>query len=630
MLSKEVLFKASMLILLFAMIFICGCGDELSNMLDEDQTEIDSKRILKEASTIDKNPNINREVPDVYSRPSRILQTTEGVKVFYFAKNKSPADLVTLIKSQMGVTVLNNSVGTNQLVISCVDENEAKDILRYIDKIDVPAVQIKIECMVIENYADFTMDRETRVKVGELFGDDNLIITGPYDSNPSDKITDLWGFFPGASLREAKRGTYGMSVGYSSADVSFLVDMLSSRGYLKVMMNPVITTTANKAGSIVSREEVPIVEIVTGRDTLPYNTTKYTWVEDSLIVTPTIYADGSVGLSTDIKFGSKNTPEGVVQNRIITERSVSLKETRVPVGNSLVIGGFKKSEKFSVIRGFPFLKDLPIIGFMFSSKDFEERAKDITFILTPSIASKGIDFNEMVDKVEEFHKTHESEDESITDALVGIVTDPFSEGSYSDKLEQMAADETIERMKAEVEAAETEREAQEAEDRLIGYEAKLQSSAAAKAEAQKTAKNYSDKLKALEDSKAKLEAAQKSHLEKSTAEVAAAKVEYDKSAAEAQKLKEEFEKTKQQVEKRDSELKASTKQVNKLLEEKTAIEAEKKRLQETKLKVQEEADKLEQEKSEEVAVEQSSDEKVESDEPVAEEQQEVQEPEPAE
>ena len=561
------------LLLVCLSLFFSGCGDELSGILDEGQTAMDSQRILTDASSLKKDPDIDRQAPEIYTRPSTILETTEGTKIFYFAKNKAPNDLAALIKAQMGVSVVNTHAGTNQLVVSCGSPEEAAEILAFIEKIDVPAIQIKIECMVIENYADFTMDRETRVKVSEFFGgDEGLVITGPQND---------WGFFPGASLREQRRATYGMSAGYNSSDVKFLIDLLSSRGYLRVMMNPVLTTNANNSATIVSRDRVPIVRIVTGRDIIPYNITEYTWVEDILTVTPTVYADGSIGLATNIKFGSKDTPEGVVQNRIITERSINLQETRVPVGNSLIIGGFKKSEKFSVIRGFPFLKDLPLIGFMFSSKDFEERAKEITFIITPSIASKGIDFNDMVDKVEELHKTHKTES-SITDRLLGIVTDPFSEGSYRGRVEGLAADDTLGRLEAEVLAAQTEREAEQARQRLAEYEQLLESGQQARTEAQKAAKSYADRLKEIEKAKQKLEESQKAELEKSQAEIAAAQAEYEKLVAQAEQSKQTLEEARQKEAQQQQQLQKATDTINKLIEDKKAMEAEKKRLEQRK------------------------------------------------
>ena len=77
-------------------------------------------------------------------------------------------------------------------------------------------------------------------------------------------------------------------------------------------------------------------------------------------------------------------------------------------GESLVIGGIRKTENRSVVRGVPFLKDIPLIGILFSSKDFEERAKEILFIITPSISSGGIDRLQLVEKIHQKHEIPES------------------------------------------------------------------------------------------------------------------------------------------------------------------------------------------------------------------------------
>ncbi|MHC5163322.1 MAG: hypothetical protein ACYSO4_09465, partial [Planctomycetota bacterium] len=50
-----------------------------------------------------------------------------------------------------------------------------------------------------------------------------------------------------------------------------------------------------------------------------------------------------------------------MQTSIITERSIDIGENRLAPGKSLIIGGMRKSEKRSVVRGVPFFKDLPII-----------------------------------------------------------------------------------------------------------------------------------------------------------------------------------------------------------------------------------------------------------------------------
>ncbi|MHC4387999.1 MAG: type II secretion system protein GspD, partial [Planctomycetota bacterium] len=152
----------------------------------------------------------------------------------------------------------------------------------------------------------------------------------------------------------------------------------------------------------------------------PFSLTEYQWVEDILEVTPHVYADSFIGLTTKIQLGSKSKPEGVVQNPIITERIIEVEENRIKPGNSLVIGGIRKSEERAVVRGVPFFKDIPLLGVLFSSKDFEEKATEVIFILTPTISSGGIKNAEMVEDVR--RKMAKPEYET---GLHEALTDPF-------------------------------------------------------------------------------------------------------------------------------------------------------------------------------------------------------------
>ena len=84
------------------------------------------------------------------------------------------------------------------------------------------------------------------------------------------------------------------------------------------------------------------------------------------------------------------------------------------------MGGLSKPERVSVIRGVPFLKDIPLLGVLFSSKDFEDRAKEILFIITPSISSGGQDYPKMLEDIREKHAKPEYQN-----FLEEILTDPF-------------------------------------------------------------------------------------------------------------------------------------------------------------------------------------------------------------
>jgi Flp pilus assembly secretin CpaC len=181
--------------------------------------------------------------------------------------------------------------------------------------------------------------------------------------------------------------------------------------------------------------------------------TNYQDIIDSLEITPYVFADGYIGLKTEAVIGSKATPEGVKQIPIVTERRIKNSENRIRQGESLVIGGITKTEKRSVIRGVPFLKDIPLIGVLFSSKDFEERGKEVLFILTPTISSYGISNEKMVEEIREKHQMVKNK-KSLTEKI----TDPLGRKDYTNLVEKEATQAEVGRAKARMEMSHAQRQ----------------------------------------------------------------------------------------------------------------------------------------------------------------------------
>jgi type II secretory pathway component GspD/PulD (secretin) len=164
-----------------------------------------------------------------------------------------------------------------------------------------------------------------------------------------------------------------------------------------------------------SSQKVPLTQtyLRSGNSELFETKIEYEDVIDSLEVTPHVYADGYIGLETSILLGSKLTPEGIKQVPIITKKQIDNEDNRIRPGDSLVIGGIRKTEKRDVLRGIPFLKDIPIIGILFSGRDFEERAVETVFILTPSVSRGGIPNRAMIDKIEQRRGENKIEKNSL-------------------------------------------------------------------------------------------------------------------------------------------------------------------------------------------------------------------------
>jgi len=461
-------------------LFCIGCGD----FFEKQSTEIESLRVLKELSEVRESKEVSNPLPDLYKQPPSRLEIKDGVKVFYFTQNHPAKHLGTLVGQQLGVKPVPHDA-TNQLVVHCKNHEQADSVLSYLELVDVPPVQVNIDCLILERFGDVTMDWETSVFMENFLGEDltlgeklatfyykdgteeytlkngqlaplnRMNYPGvPFDTFVGGELLDLDPAFPGASLRETERANFGADFGYwmdqwvPGHQVRTIVDVLVSRGYLKILINPTLETVNGQKAMVTIQDYTPIEKVQTGQGGASdaYNITEYVWVKDTLTVTPHVYADGMIGLQTSIIMGSRSKPEGVVQRSIITERSIDVAENRISPGESLVIGGMRKSEKRSVIRGVPFFKDLPILGILFSSKDFEEKGTEIIFILTPSISSGGREHSEVVDEI---RKKHEKPKYEL--GLDKMLTDPLGEGPYTEVVEKEAAETEVARLKAEAE-----------------------------------------------------------------------------------------------------------------------------------------------------------------------------------
>jgi pilus assembly protein CpaC len=55
-------------------------------------------------------------------------------------------------------------------------------------------------------------------------------------------------------------------------------------------------------------------------------------------------------------------------------------------GQSFAIGGLIRNNVTSTIRRFPFLGDVPVLGTLFRSSDFQSDRTELVFIVTPRLA----------------------------------------------------------------------------------------------------------------------------------------------------------------------------------------------------------------------------------------------------
>jgi type II secretory pathway component GspD/PulD (secretin) len=403
-----------------------------SGIFAQTDTEHEAEQTIRDLE-IDLTPEPNIPMPEIYKAPPRIAKQTVGgtdeFKLFYFCRYHTSDELKKIIHEQFATKLfdekgkstqvtdytVSSNPATNQLIVRCPLREDVDAVLQTLEQVDVPPIQVKIECLVSEVYADMTFDRETTIAIENLFGES--VTMNPAgtafgaDVQQLVKDGEYLPAFPGASLREVARSRMGLNIGYLNAakaghTFTLLIDLLESRGYLKILMNPTLEVVNGRTAIVSSQQKVPLDRTTMRSTKSDYleTRTEYVDVIDSLKITAHVFADGYIGLETDAMLGSKNTPEGVKQIPIITKKEIQNRQNRIRQGESLVIGGIRKNEEYAVVRGIPILKDIPILGFLFSSEDTETRAVETIFILTPTISTDGRPTKEVMEQVRQIHQ----------------------------------------------------------------------------------------------------------------------------------------------------------------------------------------------------------------------------------
>jgi Flp pilus assembly secretin CpaC len=543
-----------------AVFHLLGGWESISAQTDKEREAEQTLHDLRISMT--REPNA--PIPEVYRTAPKIFEQIVGGapewKLFYFCKYHTSDELKKIIHEQFATKLfdekgkstqvtdytVSSNPATNQLIVRCPMREDIDAVLETLQQVDVVPIQVRIDCLISDIYADMTFDRETTIAIENLFGEDIAMKPAGTafgaDVRQLVRDGDYLPAFPGASLREVARSRMGLNVGYLSKTHNFtaLVDMLESRGYLKVLMNPTLEVVNGGTARVMSSQHVPI-DITTMRSTISdylETRTDYEDVIDSLEVTAHVFADGYIGLETAVEIGSKNTPEGVKQIPIITKKQIDNKENRIRQGESLIIGGIRKNENFAVVRGIPILKDIPLLGYLFSSEDTEKRAIETIFILTPTISTDGRSVKEVMDEIQ---RKHEPDRQS---GLTEIITDPFGIKAREEERKRTVQDAEQSRLEAEVDKAQARIDVREAEKRADTAEEKLNrvetEAEKVKAEAEKAGAEAEAKTKAAEKANAEAQAKAKAAEE--------AKANADKALAEAKKAQQEANKAKAEAE----------------------------------------------------------------------------------
>lgn len=193
-----------------------------------------------------------------------------------------------------------------------------------------------------------------------------------------------------------------LAINYNGGDlnVNSVIDALAEDNLIKVLAEPTLTTASGRAANFLAGGEFPIP--VPGQD--GQVTIEYREYGVGLQFTPQVLSKEKISLTVApevselSQIGAVNL-QGFSIPGLVTRRA----ETTVELGSgqSFAIAGLLRNGNSNDIQKFPLLGDIPVLGALFRSTEFQQEQTELMILVTPYIV-RGVAADELMDPTEGF------------------------------------------------------------------------------------------------------------------------------------------------------------------------------------------------------------------------------------
>lgn len=281
---------------------------------------------------------------------------------------------------------------TNSLLVFANDE-DMKMIKEIIAKLDVVLPQVLIEAIIMEINLSGTRNTgisylSQKQNIGKFSG------AGGLNNLSSGASSFLTGGTNGTSTATGPAQLASLPGGFSyfanyGNDLNVVLEAVAGDSRINVLSRPRIQTSHAVPADLFIGNTVPYV---TGTYNYGYGSgpsSQYTQLEVGirLQVLPLINPDGLVemDIQTDIEqLGPDVQIQGVGGVPTTTKRQAGAK-VAVLDGQTIMLGGFISDSRTKSNSGIPWLKDIPVLGYLFRSDSMENLRTELVIMLQPKV-----------------------------------------------------------------------------------------------------------------------------------------------------------------------------------------------------------------------------------------------------
>ena len=174
------------------------------------------------------------------------------------------------------------------------------------------------------------------------------------------------------------------SVASRRANGSAVLDAMANEGLVSILAEPNLTAESGGTANFLAGGEIPIPI----PQALGVTSIEYKQYGVSVAFTPTVLSTGRIAVKvrpevSEIDRANALTLNGVVVPALTTRRA----ETSVELssGQSFAIAGLIQSNDSNNVQKLPWLGDIPILGQLFRSNQFQRQQTELVIVVTPYV-----------------------------------------------------------------------------------------------------------------------------------------------------------------------------------------------------------------------------------------------------
>jgi general secretion pathway protein D len=270
---------------------------------------------------------------------------------------------------------------SNNALIIRADATEYASLERFLREIDVAPDQVVVEVTI----AEVTLNDTLKYGVEWFFRNADQT----YNFSKTGEVSSQ---FPGFAFT------------YTVPDIDVAVNALGAVTDIKVISAPKLITLDNKAATLQVGDQVPVVtQSATGirdaDDPTIVNSVQFRDTGIVLKVTPRIGKSGTVFVDVNQEVSSAiATTSSGIDSPTIQQRKIAT-TVAVQDGDAVALGGLIRDSMSYGDSGVPVLKDIPLVGKLFSSTTDTTDRTELLIFLRPRILRSPAAAREMTDQL---------------------------------------------------------------------------------------------------------------------------------------------------------------------------------------------------------------------------------------